>query len=70
MANAIDIRKVIKDFGGVAALRRKLDARGVEVSRKAIEKWRERNRLPLETFLLLEEMAKEAGFELERVSSS
>lgn len=71
MTAPIDIQKMIEDFGGVAALRRKLEARGVEISRKGIEKWRERGRLPdVETFFLLGEMAREEGFELERRKAS
>lgn len=42
----MNVANIIKQLGGVAVLRRKLEAEGVQISYKGIEKWRERNKLP------------------------
>ena len=48
----MNVANMIKQLGGVAVLRRKLETKGVEITYKGIEKWRERNKLPSAEMLI------------------
>lgn len=57
----IDVSAVIDHFGGITPLHEKFQAVGVEISRKAIEKWKERESIPTTGWLQLESLAEAEG---------
>lgn len=61
----INVKKLIEHFGGAAALESAMAAHGIEdCTIKAIEKWRERGRLPMPRWLQLVEMERSNGKKL------
>ena len=62
----MNVANMIKQLGGVAVLRRKLEAEGTEITYKGIEKWRERNKLPsAEMLITLQGIASNDGVTLD-----
>ncbi|MCE3232351.1 MAG: pyruvate dehydrogenase subunit alpha, partial [Rickettsiaceae bacterium] len=57
----LDVGAVIEHFGGISPLHEKFTAAGVEISRKAIEKWKERDSIPTIGWLQIEALAKREG---------
>jgi pyruvate dehydrogenase E1 component alpha subunit len=57
----LDVDAVIDHFGGISPLHEKFVAAGVEISRKAIEKWKERDSIPTNGWLQIEELARQNG---------
>jgi hypothetical protein len=57
----LDIRKLVAHFGGRIELWRRLDARGVVLSVKTIEKWTERDNIPAGRLVQLMELAQHQG---------
>lgn len=55
---AFDVRKLIQDLGGVTAVHKLM---GGAVTLKAVEKWRERNKMPLRRFAELNAALVAAG---------
>lgn len=54
----LDTKKLIARFGGRSELHRRLNARGVELSVKTIEKWTERESIPSARIVQLMELAQ------------
>jgi pyruvate dehydrogenase E1 component alpha subunit len=57
----LDVGSVIEHFGGISPLHEKFVDAGVEISRKAIEKWKERDSIPTIGWLQIEALAKKEG---------
>jgi len=57
----LDCRAVVSHFGGKSALCRTLKEHGVELSVKAIEKWRSRQNIPTAQLVTLAAIAKARG---------
>jgi len=57
----LDVDAIIEHFGGITPLHEKFTKCGVEISRKAIEKWKERESIPTIGWLQVEELAKTEG---------
>ncbi len=61
MEPAINIKQLIAHFGGRIELWRKLNARGVKISVKTIEKWGERKTIPSNRLAQLMDLALTLG---------
>ena len=57
----IDTRKLVAHFGGRIELWRRLEARGFKLSVKTIEKWMERDNIPVARIVQLMELAQHEG---------
>ena len=57
----LDVKAVIQHFGGITPLHERFVQEGVAISRKAIEKWKERDSIPTASWLQIESLAEEAG---------
>lgn len=57
----LDVDAVIEHFGGISPLHEKFTKAGVEISRKAIEKWKERESIPTSGWLQIESLAQLDG---------
>lgn len=57
----LDVGAVIEHFGGISPLHEKFVESGIEISRKAIEKWKERDSIPTIGWLQIEALAKHEG---------
>ena len=57
----LDLRRMVKDFGGMTNTSRLLTADGWPTSRDAVDKWRRRQSLPVSTLCVLALIAKERG---------
>jgi len=60
----MDVRGVIKKFGGRAQLYRKLCVAKVELSHRTIDNWIQSGIIPMHRFLQLMALAKNEGFTL------
>ncbi len=52
---------VIEHFGGITPLHEKFSSAGIDISRKAIEKWKERDSIPTTSWLQIEALAELEG---------
>ncbi len=57
----LDIRQLVAHFGGRIELWRRLEARGIKLSVKTIEKWTERDNIPASRLCQLMELAQHQG---------
>lgn len=57
----LDVHAVIDHFGGITPLYEKFAANKVDISRKAIEKWKERESIPTSGWLQIEALAESEG---------
>jgi pyruvate dehydrogenase E1 component alpha subunit len=57
----LDVNAVVDYFGGITPLHDKFVHAGFEISRKAIEKWKERESIPTSAWLQIEAMAAAEG---------
>lgn len=57
----LDVEKVIEHFGGITPLHERFSREGIKISRKAIEKWKERDSIPTGGWLHIEAMAEAEG---------
>jgi len=57
----LDPYQLVKHFGGMTATSKLLSAYGHPTSPKAVEKWRLRGRIPMETVVMLAVIAKDKG---------
>ncbi len=55
----LDVDAIIDHFGGITPLHERFTKSGIEISRKAIEKWKERDSIPTISWLQIEAMARE-----------
>lgn len=60
----MDVRGVVKKFGGRAQLYRKLCVAKVELSHRTIDNWIQSGVIPMHRFLQLMALAKDEGFTL------
>jgi hypothetical protein len=60
----VDVKGVIKKFGGRAQLWRLLSKAGVEMSPRTIDNWMNRGQIPLDRFTELVLLARLQGFNL------
>jgi len=60
----MDVRGVVKKFGGRAQLYRKLCVAKVELSHRTIDNWIQSGIIPMHRFLQLMALAKDEGFTL------
>jgi len=61
---AIDVRGIIKIFGGRAQLYRKLCGAKVEISHRTLDNWIYHGVIPMHRFLQLVDLAKADGLKL------
>jgi hypothetical protein len=61
---AMDVRGVIKLFGGRAQLYRKLCAAKIEISHRTLDNWIYKGMIPMHRFLQLVDLAKADGLKL------
>ncbi len=54
----LDVHAVIDHFGGISPLHEKFAQNGIDISRKAIEKWKERDSIPTNGWLQIEALAE------------
>ena len=54
----LDLRRMVKDFGGMTNTSRLLTANGWPTSRDAVDKWRRRQSLPVNTLCVLAQSQK------------
>lgn len=57
----LDPYLLVKHFGGMTATSKLLTAYGHSISPKAVEKWRLRGRIPMDTIVMLAVIAKDKG---------
>lgn len=57
----LDVEAVINHFGGITPLYEKLSDAKFDISRKAIEKWKERDSIPTPGWLAVENLAESEG---------
>lgn len=57
----LNTRSLVAHFGGRIELWRRLEARGVKLSVKTIEKWMERDNIPVSRIVQLMELAQHEG---------
>lgn len=57
----LGVKEVINHFGGITPLHERFEKAGVNLSRKAIEKWKERDSIPTSSWLQIEAIAQEEG---------
>lgn len=57
----LDVNSVIEHFGGITPLHERFKKAGIEISRKAIEKWKERESIPTNSWLQVENLVKSDG---------
>lgn len=57
----LDPYTLVKHFGGMTATSKLLTAYGHPISPKAVEKWRLRGRIPIDTIVMLAVIAKDKG---------
>lgn len=69
MEARIDVSAVIEHFGGITPLHEKFKKTGIDISRKAIEKWKERDSIPTSSWLQIEFLANREG-SLDRLKKS
>jgi hypothetical protein len=60
----IDVKRLVKALGGRAQLFRKLKVNGCSLSHRTIDNWVDRNSIPLKRFILLADIAKSEGWDL------
>lgn len=56
----MNVAKLIKDLGGVEAIRSGLLEMGIDISVKTIEKWRERQIVPMPRWIQLNELYRKS----------
>lgn len=57
----LGVKEVIEHFGGITPLHERFEKAGVSLSRKAIEKWKERDSIPTTSWLQIEAIAQSEG---------
>lgn len=57
----LSVKAAIKHFGGITPLHERFAKEGVQISRKAIEKWKERDSIPTASWLQIEALADADG---------
>lgn len=57
----LDVHAAIEHFGGISKLHDRFTASGIDITRKAIEKWKERESIPTTSWLQIEALAKQDG---------
>jgi len=57
----LDVDAIVDHFGGITPLHEKFNKFGIDISRKAIEKWKERDSIPTSGWLQIEAIADADG---------
>lgn len=61
METKLDVDSVLEHFGGITPLHEEFTKAGIDISRKAIEKWKERQSIPTNSWLHIEHLVKLSG---------